>query len=215
MTGQTFGKLTVLRRAEDYVGKSYRMAQWECECSCQDHNVVIVRGVALRNGHTKSCGCYHKEAAAKANTKHGDTTSRGNKRLLSIWKHMISRCENSDVKEYKNYGGRGISVCQEWHDYLSFKSWSLDNGYEHSLTLDRVDVDGDYCPSNCRWVTQKVQANNMRTNRMLTYNGATHTMAEWADIVGIPYQRLNSRIFSGWSVERALFEPVHESAVRK
>ena len=98
---------------------------------------------------------------------------------------------------------------------MTFRAWALDNGYDKSLTLDRIDVDGNYCPSNCRWVTQKVQANNMRTNRMLTYNEETHTMAEWADIVDIPYQRLSSRIFRGWSVERALFEPVHTSAVRK
>lgn len=191
------------------------MAQWECMCNCSDHNIVIVRGTSLRNGHTQSCGCYHKDAASIANTIHGDTTQRGNKRLLSIWNHMLARCENQNVKEYKNYGARGILVCDDWHTYSIFKEWALNNGYEEFLTLDRIDVNGSYCPENCRWITQKAQANNMRTNRMLTYNGETHTMSEWADIVGIPYQRLNSRIFGGWSVERALFEPAHKSAVRK
>lgn len=128
---------------------------------------------------------------------------------------MLARCEDQNVREYKNYGARGISVCGEWHNYESFKTWALNNGYEKTLTLDRIDVNGNYNRDNCRWVTQKVQANNTRTNRMLTYNGETHTMAEWAEIMGMPYQRLNYRIFKGWPVERALTEPVHESAVRK
>lgn len=215
LTGQTFGRLTVLRRAEDYIGKTYRIAQWECVCSCPEHNVIVTRGTSLRNGHTQSCGCYHKDAASKANTTHGDTTSQGNKRLLSIWKHMIKRCEDQAVREYKNYGARGIVVCDAWHNYPTFKDWAINNGYEKILTLDRINVNGNYCPENCRWITQKAQANNMRTNRLLTYNGETHTMSEWADIMDIPYQRLDSRMYRGWSVERALTEPVHEWAVRK
>lgn len=128
---------------------------------------------------------------------------------------MIARCESQGVQEYKDYGGRGILVCDEWHDYNTFKSWALNNGYTNTLTLDRIDVDGNYTPGNCRWTTYKVQANNTRTNRMLTYNGETHTMSEWADLTGMPYQRLNTRIYLGWSVERALTEPVHKSAVMK
>lgn len=128
---------------------------------------------------------------------------------------MIARCENQGVQEYRDYGGRGVLVCDEWHDYNNFRSWALKNGYTDALTLDRIDVNGNYTPGNCRWATYKVQANNTRRNKMLTYNGETHTMAEWADLMGMPYQRLNTRIHLGWSVERALSEPARKTAVMK
>lgn len=197
-----------MHRAENYIGNNGVVAQWACKCECDESKIIIVRGVSLRSGHTKSCGCLHREAVSAANFVHGDTTSKGNKRLRSIWFHMIERCENTEVKEYKNYGGRGISVCPEWKDYIGFKDWAINNGYDKSLTLDRIDTNGNYGPDNCRWTDRKTQANNTRRNKWLTYNGETHTMAEWAEIVGMPYDRLNSRLFRGWPIEKALSTPV-------
>lgn len=204
MTGQTVGRLKVIRRADDYVGLNYRAAQWECKCSCPQHTKVVVRGTQLRNGHTNSCGCYHADVVSLANTSHGDTTESGVKRLYSIWAHMIDRCENPNSSGFEDYGGRGIEVCDEWHDYAVFKAWALNNGYSDTLSIDRIEVNGNYEPGNCRWANSEQQANNTRRNRMLTLNGETHTMAEWSRILSIPYNRINARIHRGWSVERAL-----------
>lgn len=204
MTGQTVGRLKVIRRADDYVRPNYRAAQWECICSCPNQTRVIVRGTQLRNGHTNSCGCYHADVVSLVNTSHGDTTENGDKRLYSIWAHMLDRCENPNAVGFEDYGGRGIRVCSEWHDYAVFKAWALNNGYADTLSIDRVKVNGNYEPENCRWANFEQQANNTRRNRMLTLNGVTHTMAEWSRILGIPYNRINTRIHRGWSVERAL-----------
>lgn len=204
MTGQTVGRLKVIRRADDYVGSNYRAAQWECVCSCPQQTRVIVRGTQLRSGHTNSCGCYHSDITSLANTSHGDTVGGEAKRLYRIWAHMLDRCENPNANEYKDYGGRGVKVCDEWHDYAVFKGWAINNGYEDTLSIDRIEVDGDYEPGNCRWAGFERQANNTRRNRKLTLNGETHTMAEWSRILGIPYNRINTRIHRGWPVERAL-----------
>lgn len=204
MTGQTVGRLKVIRRVDDYVRSNYRAAQWECVCSCPNQTRVIVRGTQLRNGHTNSCGCYQAEVVSLVNTSHGDTTESGDKRLYGIWAHMLDRCENPNTASFQDYGGRGIKVYSEWHDYAVFKAWALNNGYASTLSIDRIEVSGNYEPENCRWANFEQQANNTRRNRMLTLNGVTHTMAEWSRILGIPYNRINTRIHRGWSVERAL-----------
>lgn len=123
---------------------------------------------------------------------------------------MRSRCNNPKSHEYRLYGGRGISVCKEWDNYLDFKEWSTTHGYANDLTIDRIDVNGDYCPQNCRWVTWKEQGRNKRANHMLTYNGVTKTMVEWSEETGIPYHTLKGRINCyHFSVEEALTLPVH------
>ena len=138
-----------------------------------------------------------------------------NYRLNYIYSEMKQRCYNPKCKSYKDYGERGITVCDEWTNiekvdgkttkgWLSFKKWALENGYSESLTIDRIDTNGDYSPQNCRWVTRKVQANNVRTNRFITYNGVTKTLSEWSDTLKIGYKVLESRLNRyGWSVERA------------
>ncbi len=127
-------------------------------------------------------------------------------KLYCAWKHMKERCYSKNCKDYKNYGERGIVVCEEWkNDYLSFKKWSLANGYAPSLTLDRIDVDGNYDPSNCRWTTWKEQANNKRNLRLITFNGETKTLTEWATITGIRLTTLYMRlVVRKWPVEKAL-----------
>ena len=127
-------------------------------------------------------------------------------RLYRIWSNMIQRCTNPKVDNYNFYGGRGIKVCEEWReDFVSFRNWALSNGYTDYLTLDRIDNDGNYEPSNCRWETHLNQCNNTRRNHLITFQEETHTIAEWARIVGMKVDTLERRInVCGWSAEKAL-----------
>lgn len=205
LTGMRFGRLTVLYRADNRLqpgGSSKTM--WRCRCDCG--NFKDIWSHALIANATTSCGCVRKEIITQRNTTHGYSKTR----LGRIWFGMKTRCNNPNFPAYKNYGGRGIKICDEWiNNPENFYSWAMANGYSDNLTLDRIDVNADYSPDNCRWVTWKVQSNNKRNCILLTYNGQTHTMAEWARICGIPYQTLKDRIRRyGWSVEEALTKVV-------
>ena len=194
ITGMRFGRLKVL--SFSYMNK-FRRAAWKCECDCG--TIKIIDGLHLRQGKILSCGCLHKEITIKASTVHGmhDTPP------YNSWAGMLQRCENPNDPRYKDYGGRGIVVCDNWHDYQKF--WNdMKGSYAEGLTIDRIDVNGNYCEENCKWSTQKEQANNRRNNHMLSFNGTTQTLAQWADALGINYDTLRYRIKRGWSVERAL-----------
>lgn len=133
-------------------------------------------------------------------------------RLYGIWIGMRKRCENTKSDAYDRYGGRGVRVCDEWHDWFKFREWALGNGCQDDLTIDRIDVNGNYEPSNCRWITRADQARNRRTNRKITYNGITKTGAEWARELGFKDKHsLLNRLDNGWTIERAFSTPVKES----
>jgi len=180
---------------------------WRCRCDCG--NEVDVVSCNLISGSTRSCGCYHRERAAEANTVH-EMARRGEcHSIYRVWVAMLQRCENPNDKRYKDYGGRGITVCPEWHDFVLFRDWALANGWEKGLSLDRIDNDGNYESSNCHWVTQKEQQRNRRNNHLITFDGKTQTMVEWAEEAGISYLTLCSRINRyHWPIERILTEPV-------
>lgn len=158
LTGMRFGNLTALKE----VGRSKdRHILWECICDCG--KTVIVQSNRLTGNHTKSCGCIQKDAV----TKHGDCRVKQKSRLYIVLRSMIARCEHPNRKEYAYYGGRGIKVCQDWKKYESFKEWAFANGYDENAdfgkcTIDRINVDGDYEPSNCRWVDMATQNRNKR-----------------------------------------------------
>lgn len=172
------------------------------KCDCGNEKMINLYNVKI--GKTKSCGCLFKEHPN--HTKHGDRWTR----LYRIWRGMRERCNTPSCSTYKNYGARGITVCDEWNNYETFKKWALKNGYNDKLTIDRVNVNGNYEPSNCQWTTYKRQANNTRNNRILTAFGRTMTMTQWAEEVGIKASTLWARLDRGWSVEKALAEPLQK-----
>ena len=198
LTGQKFGRWQV-------VCKSKKYGYFDCICDCG--TTRSVNAYSLLHGKTKSCGCYMKEQVSKSSTKHGDSSTR----LHRIWRCMLSRCETKSQSVYRHYGGRGIKVCDEWHNYLSFRQWAIENNYTDALTLDRINVDGNYTPSNCRWVTMKEQANNTRANKHIVYKNVSRTLSEWSEITKINAGTISYRLKHGWDTEAALFTPVRRN----
>lgn len=193
LVGKRFGFLLVIeRKGSDEKGQSL----WLCRCDCGTEKVV--RGHDLKGG-TKSCGCSRRYNTGLY--KHG----LSNTRLHRIWRSIQDRCYNQKNQDYRHYGGRGITVCDEWReDFMSFYNWSMENGYEEILTIDRIDVNKGYCPDNCRWVSMVEQSNNRRNNKVITFHGESLTIAQWSKKIGVKYGDIQNRLNYGYSFEDAI-----------
>jgi hypothetical protein len=201
----TFNRLTI---ADLFKEKSKWYAS--CKCSCgKEIQRIYVR--SLLTGNTKSCGCYNSDLTKQRNLKHGaKNRNQSRNRLYEIWVDMRRRCNSTTHNRAKNYSLKGIRVCDEWNDFLVFQDWAIKNGYNDSLSIERIDNDKNYCPENCKWISMKDQAKNRTTNHYLTLNGKTQTLTDWAIETGINRTTITGRLRKGWSVERALTEPTNK-----
>lgn len=211
ITGERFSRLTVVRCVRIARKRSDPPTMFECVCDCG--KTTIVRISSLVTGHTKSCGCLQVEAAiaqGKKNRRHGMVGTR----IYNIWWAMRKRCTNPKAINYANYGGRGINICDRWSNFDNFMAdMGLPPTENHSI--DRIDSDGNYEPNNCQWSTPIDQANNQRGNRVLTFNGESKTVAEWARSTGISRYSIYARINAGWEIEKALTTPIDATKTPK
>lgn len=214
MIGRRFGRLVVVALSEKRGNRG--QLKFDCVCDCGGRTTVM--GEDLRRNKVVSCGCYQKERAKRVNMTHGGCCSgqskRGYDKLYHTWQGMKDRCFNPSSTEYEKYGGRGITVCDEWKDnYITFRDFMLSIGFDPAKptkeqTIDRIDVNGNYCPENCRLLSLSEQQYNKTNNRLITYNGVTKTATEWAKEFGIKMEMILKRIDeSDWSVEEALTRP--------
>lgn len=205
LTGERFGRLNVFEREPATPENVKNGAMWKCKCDCG--NTVTVKSNSLRSGHTKSCGCYHNERTVEVNTTHGKYKNN----IYRVWSSIKERCCNPHNKKYLRYGARGIAVCEEWkNDFSAFYDYvsRLPHFGEAGYSIDRINNDGNYEPGNVRWADFVMQNNNLSRNHLLEYGGKTQSIAQWAREIGMSYSALHSRIKRGWSIERAMAEPV-------
>lgn len=199
LVGKRYGRLLVIERAESKSGKT----RWLCKCDCG--NECVVHATALTTGNTRSCGCYKRENAQKLYS----TVRQKDKRLYAVWNGIKQRCQNEKNSSYMNYGGRGIRIDSKWADnYEAFYKWAIKAGYRKGMEIDRIDNDGDYCESNCRFVDRTVQANNKRNINFFTINGITKSFAQWCREYNMDYYLVRQRVYKlGWAMEKALTTP--------
>lgn len=209
--GKVYGRLTVESFLRD-IGNVKNRLYANCICECGSKAKVQLDH--LKRGLTTSCGCYKYEVNLMTDNKHR-THGLRKTRIYNIYHGMKKRCYNSNIKNYSDYGGRDIKICDEWlndeNGFTSFCNWSVENGYEDNLSIDRIDNDKGYSPDNCRWTTAKIQCDNRRNNHMIEYNGKTQNMKAWATEYNLPYYILQNRINKyGWTPEKALTTPIRE-----
>ena len=204
ITGQKFGRLTVVGLDEQK--SSSQRSYWLCKCDCGNPKIQSVYLCQLTSGKTSSCGCLHREKASEANYRHGYCTDH-KERLYSIWDGMKQRCCNPSNKRYKDYGGRGITVYKDWLDFINFKEWAIKNGYSDTLTIERIDVNKNYEPSNCTWATMNEQYKNKRNTKYVLYQGQEVKLLDLLEELNIKqyYKKITHRLDDlHWTTEKAI-----------
>jgi len=198
--GDRFNRLVVISEAESHRHPNGKLSRRiNCKCDCGNEVTVLLN--SLYHGKVKSCGCLQKEKTTEAHYKHGASKTR----LHNIWTKMHERCEKEYCKQYKYYGARGIKVCDEWQEFVPFRDWAMNNGYKKDLTIERINVNGSYCPENCCWISSSEQMRNRTDRAWYTYNGKTQLLVDWAKDLDTDVRTLWARIHVlGWSVEDAL-----------
>lgn len=209
--GARFGRLTYLREGEDYKfanGANMRRGKFRCDCGVEKD----MKHRDILNGKVVSCGCFSAEMASDRFTKHGGYRTREYK----SWNAMIQRCMNPNATAWDDYGGRGISVCEEWLGTEGYHQFVKDMGFRpDGMTLDRIDTNGNYEPGNVRWATPKTQQNNRRVTKMLTFNGETMSQAAWTQRLGMSRNAISERLRKGWTVEQALSAPLGKGGPKR
>jgi len=198
LTGQRFGRLEVIH---DAGRDKQNSANWKCCCECG--NNIVVSSHSLRSGNTKSCGCLQKDIIKEigySNQIHGMSHTK----IWRRWRDMKRRCFDNKVKAFKNYGGRGITVCKEWLNFEVFYKWAMENGYRDDLTIERTDNSGNYDPENCTFIPKPQQSKNRRGLHFVIFNGEKKTLNEWSRTTGIDRRVLGTRLRRGWSINRTL-----------
>ncbi len=207
--GERYGRLIIIEDLGYYLKNGHKRPDHYVRCICSCGNIVEeVSFRKVKNGQTQSCGCLQKERTSVATKKHGLSSDK----LYYIRNTMINRCYDKNLPKYKNYGARGIKVCDEWlnkeNGFINFYNWAVDNGYQEGLTLERKDVNGNYCPENCCWIPAQEQAKNKTTTIYLTYKGETKTLADWARELNIDWGTLYYRYSKGWDSNKIIETPV-------
>ena len=192
--GDKFGKLTVIKKVDPYIRPNGKTeSRYECNCDCGNKGIIVI-GYDLKSGHTKSCGCIQKEITKQNFIKHGLSDTR----IYHEYGSMKQRCYNPNSDDYYKYGGRGIIICNEWLDknngFMNFYNWSISHGYRDDLEIDRINVNGNYEPSNCRWIPKEYQAHNKRTSIKINFNGEEYNIKQIANILGVGYNLLKKRL---------------------
>ena len=210
MTGQQFGYWTVLYKDKPHHGS--KNSFWVCRCKCG--NTGIVTRSCLLSGRSSSCGCKPNENRKGINRTHGMSKTR----LYHEWASMRKRCRNPNDRFAKSYYLKGITVCNEWNSFEAFRDWSLSNGYDDSLTIDRIDNSKGYCPENCRWIPNSEQSSNRTNNRFIEYNGQMWCLRTLSEHLGFPYKTAHRRYMrllrAGKPItSEKLFEPIHTEKI--
>lgn len=195
LTGRKFGRLTVIELA------TKKPRKWKCICECGNYTIVSTSD--LCSGHTKSCGCYKLSEFKKHREKHLKCRTK----LYAIWCGIRQRCNNPNNKDYKNYGGRGIKCCSQWDKYENFYEWAINNEYKSGLSIERIDVNKDYEPNNCKFIELRKQSENTRKTVKFTINNETKTLKEWCSLYNKSLSIVKRRLELGWSIQEALIIP--------
>ena len=216
LIGMKFGKLRVIKYSHSKYNKKTQNYKYYYVCKCDCGSTVIKQSTYLKYRKDQSCGCNRLNKIRLFNKKNKVKHGMRNTRIYRIWQAMKGRCKYPGVHGYENYGGRGIKVCEEWAtSFENFLSWSYSHGYDNTLSIDRIDVNGNYEPNNCRWVNNETQCNNKRNTKYITYKGKTQSLHLWCKELNLDHNFISRRLRNkSWSIERIFEEKKHLEKVR-